>query len=244
MNEFRVVLDQVSSRNRDRKIRLVAWGSVLLLVIVSALGVWAAILDSARAHAILTAFAVQIVAGAIVGAYVLGMYLSLERSKRDLVFVLTESGLVRRRSGWPDVQIGFSEIKALHDRRSSLVVESVDPDRRIAIPKDVDRFDSLRAELAKHGPIIVASRPSRFALPLRLLPTVASLVCWGVLLWSRDSTLEIVAGAAVLTLLLWSSFHLGKSTRRDPERNYVWAMISLGWLGAILLIYFRFARTR
>jgi len=72
MNEFRVVLDQVSSRNRDRKIRLVAWGSVLLLVIVSALGVWAAILDSARAHAILTAFAVQIVAGAIVGAYVLG----------------------------------------------------------------------------------------------------------------------------------------------------------------------------
>ncbi len=117
-----------------------------------------------------------IVAVAIVGAYFLAARIGSERFERDLVFVLTDKDLVRRRRGWPDVQIDFSDIKVLYQRTGWLIVESNAPRRRIAIPERVEGFSSLRAELVKHKPIVTAPQSS----PIRFILVLASLVCWGL----------------------------------------------------------------
>lgn len=143
--------------------------------------------------------------------------------------------MVRRRAGWPDVRIDFSEISALLEKKDWLVVESVQPVRKIAIPRDVEGFAPLRAELAKHGPVIVSKGGSI----LGAIPTVASFLFWGLVLWSKNASVVRGAGAIALILLGWASLRLNKQLRQSPKRLLVWIPLGLSWVVAILLVYFR-----
>jgi hypothetical protein len=156
MSEFRVVSNK-ATRTRDRWIRLTVWSAIPLLLVTTFVGVYAALSSGPHLYATFRWFAWFIVVGAIVGAYFLGIRLRVERLKRDIVFLLTEKEVIRRRTGWPDIRIGFSEIGALLERKSWLVVESIPPVKKIAIPTEVEGFAALRAELAKHSAVVKRS---------------------------------------------------------------------------------------
>jgi hypothetical protein len=237
MSEFRVVFKE-ADRNRDLRIRLAAWSTILLLLGATFFGIYGALSSRPRVSTAFTWLAVLIVAGAIVGAYFLALRLGLERVERGLVFVLTEEGLVRKRTGWPDTQIGFAEIKALYQRPGWLLVESSEPRRRIAIPERVEGFDSLRAELVKHSVIVAAPQHS----PMRFIPVVTSLVCWGLVLWSRDAGVVMAAGAVALLVLGWEFFRLFGQLRHSPKRLALSLLIGLSWVAAALLVYLRVIR--
>jgi predicted nucleic acid-binding Zn ribbon protein len=238
MSEFRVEFNE-ANRRRDRRIRLIVWGTIPLLLVATLLGIYGALSSRPHVYATFTWFAVLIVVGAIVGAHFLGIRLGIERLERDIVFLLTEKDLVRRRKGWPDVRIDFSEISALLERKDWLVVESVQPTRRIAIPREVEGFASLRAELAKHSPVIVSQKGSI----LGAIPTVASLLCWALVLWSKDARVARVAGTIALILLGWASVSIDKQMRQSPKRLFVWISLGLVWAAAILLLYLKVVRT-
>jgi hypothetical protein len=238
MTEFKVTAPDASARNRERNVRLIGWGVVVLMSALALFSVYGARSASPQVVRTLTWLAIVIGVAAIAGAYFLAARLGLERFEHNLIFVLTEKGVVRKLPGWPDVEIGFSEIKALYQRHGWLVVESNEPQRRVAIPERVQGFGSLRAELVKHSPIVAAPRRS----PIRFAPMVASLVCWGLVLWSKDAGVVMAAAAVALLFLGWESFRLFAQLRRSPKRLVLYFLIGLTLLAAALLVYLRVIR--
>lgn len=155
MREFRIASDKISSRSRDRSIRLILWGIVLVLSGITLFAVYGARSASRQVNTVLLLVCVLIVVVAFLGIRFFAVRLGVEKMERDLVFVLTDKALVRRRNGWPDIRIELSEINALYERRGRLVVESVEPRRKIVVPEGVDGFAFLRSELTKHSPLTI-----------------------------------------------------------------------------------------
>jgi hypothetical protein len=238
MSEFKVASNQLSDRGRERNIRLVTWGVVLVMSGITLFAVYDARSADPQLVRALGWLAVVIVVAAIVGAHILAARLGLEKFEHDLVFVLTDKAVVRRRPGWPDVQIGLTEIKALYQRTGWLVVESNEPRRKMAIPERVEGFESLRTELTKHSPITAAPQRS----PWGFVVLIGSLLCWALVLLSKDTGVVIGAGAFALLLLVWESFRLFGQLRHSPKRVVLAVMIGLSWVAAALLLYLRVIR--
>lgn len=239
MNEFKVASPDASDRGREGNIRLITWGVVLVMSGITLFAVYDARSASPQLVRALGWLAVVIVAAAIVGAHFLAARLGLGKYGHELVFVLTDKAVVRRRPGWPDVQIGLAEIKSLHQRPGWLVVESNQPRRTMAIPERVEGFESLRSELTKHSPITAAPQRS----PWGFLVLIGSFLCWGLVLLSKDTGVVMGAGAVALLLLVWESFRIFGQLRHSPKRLALSLLIGLSWVAAALLVYLRIVRT-
>jgi hypothetical protein len=196
---------------------------------------------SAWLNGVLALGAVAIVMGTVGGAYILSWRNGVDRAKRNALFLLTDKDLVVRRIGWPDVRIGLTEIKALHEQPGRLVVEGVDADRVITVPDDVAGYFNLRAELAKYGRIVKS--PKRSAKELSY-----GVVCllwwfsWPVVLLSRNDRIVWTAGAFALLLSAWFSFRIARLVRRSPRRYLFWVFLAASWVGALWVVYERISK--
>ncbi len=235
--EFRVPPDNASIRKHDQQIRLFFWGAVLLLVAITIIGIVGVRSIGRSAETALLVVAGAVVVSVVGGAYVLGAQENIERAKRSTVFLLTNDDLVRQRTGWPEVRIGLSEVKSLSERPGWLLVESAEPRRRIAVPTAVEKFDLLRSELIKRGPIVTSPRRSPFVA----LPTVASVLCWALVFWSKDPWLVKMAACVVTALLAWGSFRIGRLRIASPKRYFLWGILGFTWVAALWIIYSRLA---
>jgi hypothetical protein len=126
--------------------------------------------------------------GTIIGGYIVAFRvafrLGMQRAKRGMVFALSDNELIRKRSGWPDDRIAFSEIDGLYERPSGLVVESTEPLRRISIPREVDGFEVIRAEIGKHYSLSVNAKPSRTKLSgTGLVVAIVSILSWAAVIF-------------------------------------------------------------
>lgn len=235
MREFRVLANGASSIKQTRQIRLLLWSAVAALSVVTLFAVYGTSSIGPVLSTVLEGFAGLIVVFVIVSAYVLAYRHACDVVARDSVFVLTDTQLIRRRTGHPDVQIDLGEINSLCEGHGWIVVESIE--EKIAIPEDVQEFASLRAELTRRAKVV---RPRRRSLAPIIV--VVYLLYWAGVLWSRNSLLTAVAGAIGLTLLCWQSFLLAKPFATSRIRLLSWGWISLGWLAAALFICFRLLR--
>ena len=238
MSEFRIIPDEKSIRKREHWTRLLFWGAAFTLSGVTLFAVYVARSASPQLTTALAWLAGLIVAGTIIGAQFVSYRQGIEKVRGDLAFELTDKDLIRRKSGWPDVRIGLSEIRSLYERQGWLVVESVEPTRRIAIPVRVEGFAALRSELTKHGSVIITR--SRSVAGFTLLIVV--FICWGVALWSKNSRAQGLAAAVGFIVLAWETSRLIRVMAGKPKRFFVWIAIGISWVGAILLVYQRFAR--
>ena len=240
MLEFKIEPGALNE-TRDAKSRLVLWSIVLLLFAISAsiyaLG-FLGLLSVNSDLRWLAWLSVPTILSAGIGTLVLAFRDGLRRAEREMIFVLDDNGIVRKREGFPEERIDFPDVDTLGEERRWLVVKSSKPVRTIAIPKDVEGFATLRAELAKYGRI---STPKDFSI-LRAVPTVASLALWGLVLWSKNPSVVKGAGAVALMLLAWASVTIDKQMRRSPKRLIVWISLGSVWVAAILLVYFKVIR--
>jgi hypothetical protein len=101
--------------------------------------------------------------GTVVGACVVGFREALHLAERQMVFVLNDNEIVRKRKGYPDVTIAFSEIATLREELRWLIIKTAEPQRKIGIPNTVSGYDAICAELAKHHPF--SSRVGPASLP-------------------------------------------------------------------------------
>jgi len=239
MSEFRV--QNVSADGRNRGTRLILWGVILTLAAIAVFSIFGHP-GNAGLNAILTAVVIVIVVASALGANVLAVQSGLEKIERDSVFVLNDEGLIRQRKGWPDVRIGLSEIKALREMRDGLLIESVEPRRQIVVPKEVQGFALLRTELEKHSPVIESPRHLPHKTLPRVMPMIASLLCWGLVLWSRDANVVKVMASTAVALMGFETFQINKQLRDSPKRFVVLSVIVLSWIAALLLIYLRIVR--
>lgn len=126
--------------------------------------------------------------GTLIGGYIIAFSvafrLGMRRAKRQMIFALSDKEIIRRRSGWPDDAIAFSEIGALYDGPGGLVVETIAPIRRISIPREVTGLDAIRAELAKRHSFSLQTRPSRAKLSWTgLIVMIVSILSWAAVIF-------------------------------------------------------------
>jgi hypothetical protein len=163
---------------------------------------------------------------------------TFERVKCDLTFVLSQDELVRKSPGFPDVRISLPQIKSLFEQPGYLVVGGGDPPRKIVIPKNVENFKSLRAELTNYASL--APAPRQFSLGWITL--LLSIISWSLLVWSRDINTTRAAGLGVLVLLGWESFRQRQPMLHSSKRVALWLLFGSAWLSAGFLIYVRVFR--
>jgi hypothetical protein len=233
--EFRIADDALK---RELRFRMLSWGAVLLLIAVATilfiLRVSGYISDSSG----LGSLFVLTILGAAIVALILAPREGLHRAERQMVFVLEDHRIVRRRQGYPDVEIAFSEVESLREELRWLIITSAEGRKKIAIPRSVSGYELIRMELAKHHPL-----SAHVALPGKGAALLAvSILSWAGVIWFRDVR-EISAAAiiAVVTLAFgsyrfWALLHL------KPKVLFLWASLGFAWLAALLLIYSRVHR--
>lgn len=246
MLEFKIEADALSKRSEAR-FRLLSWGAVLsliaIIVLIFVFG-FLGLLSVGSDFRWLAWLIVPATPVAVVGASILAIREALRRAEREMVFVLDDNGIVRRRKGFPEVKIAFSEVDYLGEELRWLVVKSTDPLRKIAIPNDVKGFEVIRAELAKHHAL---SPPAKFSLKSAALMksvalTAISILSWAAVLWLRDVRVVIPAGAIALISLAVGTHRLWTLLHRGSKRTLLWVCLGFVWFSAILLIYVRAMR--
>jgi hypothetical protein len=241
MPEFKIESDALNKR-REAKDRLVSWGIVLLLFAMF-LSIWTlgflGRLSVGSGLRWLLWLSVPGFLGAVIGAFILAFREVLHRAEREMVFVLDDNGLVRRRKGFPEVRIPFSDMDTLGEELRWLVVKSTNPHRKIAIPNSVKGYEVIRAELTKHHAIAAPVTK----LPLRsAAPVVISVLSWIAVLSFREVRLLIPAAVVAMTLLALESRRMWIVLRSGPRRMFSFASLCVVWLLAILVIYLRVVR--
>jgi len=241
MPEFKIEPDALNER-REAKGRLVSW-SIVLLLLVMFVSIWAlgflGRLSVGSDLRWLAWLSVPALLGVVIGTFILAFREALRRAEREMVFVLEDNGIVRKKKGFPEVRIPFSDVDTLGEELRWLVVKSTEPYRRIAIPNNVKGYEVIRAELTKHH----ALAPPVNKLPMQgpaLL--IISLLSWVALLCFRDVRLVIPVGVVAMTLLSLGSYRLWALFRRGPKRLFSLACLGVVWLSAILVIYLRVVR--
>lgn len=235
MQEFKIENDALK---REARFRMLSWGTVLLLVAIATLLLVLRgsgyIGDDSRLGGL---FVLTILSAAII-AIILAPREGLHRAERRTVFALDDKRIVRKRQGYPDVEIAFSEIETLREELRWLVVTSTEPRRKIAVPKNVSGYELIRAELAKHHPL-----SARVALPLKgAALLMVSILSWAGVLTFRDVRAVIAAGTVAVAALALGSYRARTLLRHSSKRPLLWASLGFAWLAALLLIYLRVVR--
>lgn len=232
MPEFRIENDALK---REARSRMLSWGTVLLLLAIATfllvLRVSGYIGDGSGLGSL---FVLAIVSAAII-AIILAPREGLRRAERKMVFALDDKRIVRKRQGYPDVEVAFSEIETLREELRWLVVTSTEPRRKIAVPRDVSGYELIRAELANHHPL---SPRAAFPLKSSTLLTV-SVLSWAAVSWFRDVRTIIAAGTVGVVTLAFGSYRVWTLLRRRPKRPLLWASLGFAWFAALFLIYLR-----
>jgi len=198
MTEFRVRSDH-RFEHRERAVRLSLWSAVVVLAGIALFAVYGRESASPVLMTWMAWLTGLIVAGSVVGVNVFAFWRGTDKLRRGLAFEMNEKELVRKSAGWPDLRIVLSEICALQEGQTVLVVTSDNPPGKIGIPKAVDGYEELRTELAKHCSITVM--PRRLVLPFG--PLLISFFCWALVLWSKNRGVVEVAAAIALIIATW-----------------------------------------
>ena len=232
MPEFKI--DPVKALSIRRRARLY-WGTELLLV---AIVVLIFVLHfSCISAPMLPGLLMLTLGAAVVGAYVLAFREGLRRAERQMVFVLDDTGIARRRPGYPEVKIDFSQIETLREELRWLVIYSTEPRRKIAIPNDVKGYEEIRSELAKYHSLSSRMAPRAFPWRSTVLPTI-SVLSWAGVLFFRDMKALVPAAAVAITTMAVASRHLW-SLHPKLKRSLFWISLGSAWLTTILVIYLR-----
>lgn len=231
MSEFRI---EGAALKREARFRVWSWGTILLLLAVTILLFFLGVNGVLRAAPSLRLLFVFTGPVTVIGACILACREALRYAERMMVFALDEDKLIRKRKGFPDVQIRFSEIDTLREEMRWLVVQSTEPRRKIAIPNEIHDYETVRAELSKRHPLA----PRVEGLPLKSIgPLMISILGWAGVLLLHDAKVVLASGALALISLGFASYRLLHVVRRGPRRVYLLICLGVVWAIGIVLIY-------
>jgi hypothetical protein len=119
--------------------------------------------------------------------------------------------------GFPELEIAQRDIVGLKMRAEGLVVHGAGRDQMLVIPREIDGFDVLAAELADAHGTPVAAGAALPSIVLMLGPTVAVLAVLATVFISTNPFL-----VAPLTLLLtagavWTIVIVRRSPHANPQ---------------------------
>jgi hypothetical protein len=230
MQEFRI---EGAAIRREARSSALLWGTVLLLMVAAVL------LFTFGGHKESDAnLFVLTVVGAVLVASILACREALHFAFRQMSFVLDNNEIVRKRKGYPEVKIAFSELESLREELGCLIVESNEPRKKIAIPYSVSGYEAIRTELSKYCQL-----SARVELSLKGAALLAMILSsWTAFSRSTDERVVIPAGAIALITLAFGSRRVWTLLRTGSQRSLFWIPFAFAWLVAFLLIYLRATR--
>jgi hypothetical protein len=235
VQEFRIEPDQ-SYRSRELKVRLLSLGSIALLLAIAITLLILRSLGLSPYPAVAGTVAVALF-GAVIGAGVMAVREALRRAEREMVFRLDDIGITRLRTGYPEKSIPFTTIEYVGNELGYLVIRSIKPLNKIAIPKDVHDFEVLCAQLTKYCPV-AAPRPVRSS-GIGILIFAVSVLSWAALGLFPDKRIMIPAAVVGLGTMVAGSRSLWQLFHRGSRRSLLFVCLGLAWLSAVFLICVR-----
>jgi hypothetical protein len=233
--EFKIEGDAL---RREARFRIVSWGTILLLLAVTILLLTLRATGRLNANSDLRFVFAFTLLGTVIGACFVGSREALHFAERQMVFVLHDNEIVRKRKGYPDVKIAFSEIATLREELRWLIIKTAEPQRKIGIPNTVSGYDAICAELEKHRPL--SASVDRVEFPLKTTALLAAaILSWAAVMWFRDVKVVILSGTGGLITLAIGSHSVWTMLHSRVRRPLLWASLGCAWLLAILLIYLR-----
>lgn len=136
------------------------------------------------------------------------LFVSFRERSRDLIarireqdrFHVTDAALIRHRPAEAEVMIRFDEITSISESAEWLRVRA-STGWAIGIPRDVGRYDELRATLSKYKPIVRAAPRSRSFVAIMFVPLVL-VVALVLMMTTRDHTVRNISAALVVILVV------------------------------------------
>jgi len=237
VREFKFEISPVDKWHHSitRALTGVALGSlVLVALLLCTTNVLENLVGNSERGGIFLSAAVLLLIGCV---SVLGIREALYFAMQQMVFVLDNSEIVRKRRGYPDLRIAFSDVGYLGEEGGWLIIKSVDQQSKIGIPRNMVGYSAIRAELLRHH---AATAPRRFRWRDTGILLLA-ILSWTTLLVFDETALMLLAGAVGLLTVAMGSRYLW---RIWYERNRLLLSLSLSvmWFVAVLLIYLRLAK--
>jgi hypothetical protein len=239
MSEFKYANDGLLNKRRDFHLRVALWSMVAAALGVGMFALYGKRVADSNMNVTLTVLTVLILAVIIILAFILAFRHAEEVARHESTVVLTDDTLIYKRSGRPDVQIGFSEISDLYMRGSRLIVEVAVPPKRIMIPQDIPELRTVSESLAKHHSIV--TQPTT-GVPMLAKPIIYA-VCCSLVLWTRLNMVMLIAAAVGLVIVGLESFYLFAKIKQNPRRRLSIAILICEWLGVVMIAYFRIVRS-
>ena len=112
MIEFKIEGDAL---RREARFRVLSWSAVLLLMAATVLLFVLGVNGVLGASSSLRFLFVFTLLGTVASACILACREALSYAERQMIFVLCDNGIVRKRQGYPEVKIAFSEINTLSE---------------------------------------------------------------------------------------------------------------------------------
>ena len=188
MRTFGIEYDALKQK-REARVRLLGWGTVALFLAIFVLVI------TLGAPGLVSVWTIFIpLFGASIGAGILVGRELRRRADREMVFLMDEDGITKRRQGFPDERINYTEIRSLQQLWGQLLVVSIRPYGSMTIPKAITRYETIRDELARRRPM--AAHIKTKASPLRIsVSLVAYSLCWvPILLWIASLIYKAIRG--------------------------------------------------
>ena len=232
MPEFKI---EGEALRREARFRAFSWGTLLLLLGITVLLFVLGVSGYLSAYWDLRLLFVFSLLGTVIVACALACHEAMHFAARQMIFVLEDNQIVRKRHGFPEVRIPFSEMDTLSEGLGWLIIRSAEPKRKIAIPDSVSGYEVIRNELTAIHPLSTAA-----AFPLR--DTVLLLVAflgWAAVLGLRNKWGLLAGGSVAIVTLAFGSCRLWTLLHRSSKRLLLWASLGFIWLVALLFIYLR-----
>ena len=138
----------------------------------------------------------------LVTLVVLNGLANFRTGKEYLQYELSEEGIAVRYQGKLLAEIPLTEIALLTERSGWLIIRSNEPVKEIAVPREVEGIEDLKAALSKFREIVPAAGSSnlRSALPRFLPRLLAASVATVLLFAGRNRAVIALAAIALLPL--------------------------------------------
>lgn len=195
-------------------LRFFLWACVAVLLGLGAFGVFGPASPDRGTLVALGDLGFFLVFAALGVAYFYGRKIGIAQQRQEASFVLTDKELILKREGWPDSQFKLASISVLNENSRGLQVsEGGEYPLWMSVPRELENYALLRAELAKHQ-AITRERPS--TRTKRILGICAGLGIPLVLVaafYSKRPRAILVAFGCYLIWFIASSFYMATQRR-------------------------------
>jgi len=217
-----------------RPFRILAWGTVLLLVGILIFLLYDPIDIGDSGRELLGWATMALMVSVIVVGTGLVSRANVRKLKESYQFELSDGRLSQTREGNQTVEIPLAQIASLHQTAGWLLVKGGELHQKIAIPTEVSGFEELKTALVAYCPVALVKPKVRF-LPILILMFLA-VACF-FLVTSHNRRIVLAAGGTFLLLQGLGSYSICRLRKKMPRPTLVLFLNVMAWLLMAWVVY-------